>query len=86
MSEASKKVTVNVPSAVLARARAITGLGVTETIVQGLKEIERQRQRSALRALRCRVRFELDLEKTRCSPPMSTSARSLPLELIDSDV
>ncbi len=65
MGEASKKVTVNIPADVLSRARAITGRGVTETIVQGLQELERQRRRTTLRGLKGRVRFELDLKKTR---------------------
>jgi hypothetical protein len=65
MSPASKKITANVPSDVLERARAITGRGVTETIVLGLIELERQQRRTALRALKGRVRFELDLQKTR---------------------
>ena len=65
MTSPLKKITVNVPSQVLERARTITGLGITETIVQGLLELDRQRKRSALRALRGHVRFELNLEKTR---------------------
>lgn len=64
MAEAVKKITVSVPADVLERARGITGRGVTET-VEGLRELDRQRRRSALRALRGRVRFELDLGKTR---------------------
>jgi hypothetical protein len=65
MAEALRKITVNVPAETLSRARAITGRGVTETIVQGLQELDRQHKRNALRALRGRVRFRLDLEKTR---------------------
>lgn len=65
MADAVKKVTVNVPSQILERARTITGRGVTETIVQGLIELDRQQRRSALRLLRGHVRFDLDLEKTR---------------------
>ncbi len=65
MGETSKKVTVNVPAAVLARARVITGRGVTETIVEALRELDRQRQRSILRGLKGHVQFQLDLEKTR---------------------
>ena len=65
MNDAVKKVTVNVPSQILERARTITGRGVTETIVQGLIELDRQQKRSALRLLRGRVRFDLNLEKTR---------------------
>jgi hypothetical protein len=65
VAETSKKVTVNVPADVLARARAITGRGVTDTIVEGLRELDRQRQRSILRGLKGRVHFQLDLMKTR---------------------
>lgn len=65
MAQALKKITVNVPADVLDRARKATGRGITETIVEGLLELDRVRRRSALRALRGRVRFELDLDKTR---------------------
>jgi hypothetical protein len=65
VKEAVKKVTVNLPAGLLERARSITKRGVTETIVQALEELDRQRQRTALRGLRGRVRFELDLERTR---------------------
>jgi hypothetical protein len=63
--DAAKKVTVTVPTDVLKRAREVTGRGITETIVAGLLALDRQRNRSALRALRGRVRLQLDLEKTR---------------------
>jgi hypothetical protein len=65
MHERLKKVTVNVPVQVLASATRITGKGITPTIIEGLQEIERRAKRSALRALRGKVRFELDLEGTR---------------------
>ncbi len=65
MAEAIKKVTVNVPELVLERARKITGRGVTETIVEALRELERQKRRSTLRGLKGKIRFSLELEKTR---------------------
>lgn len=65
MSEAIKKITANLPAKLLERAQATTGLGITETLVAGLVELERSHQRSALRALRGRIRLELDLERTR---------------------
>jgi len=61
----TKKITVNVPEQILKNAMALTGEGITPTIVRGLKEIERCEKRSALRKLRGRVRFELNLEETR---------------------
>ena len=65
MSQAMKKVTVNLPTDVLEKAQKITGRGITPTIVEGLQELERRAQRSALRQLRGKVRFELDLSQTR---------------------
>lgn len=65
MAEPIKKITANLPAKLLERAQATTGLGITETLVAGLEELERSRKRSALRALRGKVRFELDVEKTR---------------------
>ena len=65
MSNAQRKVTVNLPEEALARAMRITGKGLTPTLVEGLIQIERSAKRSALRALRGKVRIELELEDTR---------------------
>ena len=65
MGDAVKKVTANLPAKLLERAQSTTGLGITETLVAGLEELERNRKRSALRMLRGKIRFELDLDKTR---------------------
>ncbi len=65
MGEAVKKITANIPAKLLERAQDSTGLGITETLVAGLQELERSRKRSALRMLRGKIRFELDLDKTR---------------------
>ena len=65
MAEPVKKITANIPAKLLERAQQTTGLGITETLVAGLEELERSRKRSALRMLRGKVRFDLDLDKTR---------------------
>ncbi len=65
MGDAVKKITANIPAKLLQRAQENTGLGITETLVAGLEELERSRKRSALRMLRGKVRFELSLDKTR---------------------
>jgi hypothetical protein len=65
VAEPLKKVTVNVPARVLENATRITGKGITPTIIEGLRELERRAKRSALRALKGKVHFELDLEETR---------------------
>lgn len=65
MSERTRKITVNVPARVLENAVKVTGKGVTLTVIEGLEELDRRAKRSALRALRGKVRFELNLEDTR---------------------
>ena len=65
VSSKLRKITVNVPADALEAAIRVTGKGITPTIVEGLHEIERRAKRSALRALRGKVRFELDLGETR---------------------
>jgi hypothetical protein len=60
-----RKVTVNLPGDLLDEAVRITAKGITPTIVEGLHEIQRRAKRSALRRLRGKVRFALDLEATR---------------------
>ena len=65
MSPRLRKITVNVPVDALEAAIRITGKGITPTVVEGLQELERRARRSALRALRGKVRFALDLEETR---------------------
>lgn len=60
-----RKVTVNLPADLLDDAVRITAKGLSSTIVEGLQEIQRRAKRSALRELRGKVGFELDLETTR---------------------
>ncbi len=64
-TEKTRKVTVNLPATLLHRALAVTGRGLTPTIVEALQELDRRAHRSALRALRGKIRFDLDLEATR---------------------
>jgi hypothetical protein len=65
MAEPVKKITANIPAKLLERAQRTTGMGITETLIAGLEELERANKRSALRALRGRITFDLDLEETR---------------------
>jgi hypothetical protein len=60
-----RKITANIPEDILENAQRLTGKGVTLTLVEGLKALDRNARRSALRQLRGKVRFELDLDRTR---------------------
>jgi len=65
MSLGVKKITVNVPAETLERAMAVTGQSLTATIIAGLEELQLKAKRSALRSLRGKVHFNLDLTTTR---------------------
>jgi hypothetical protein len=65
MSHGQRKVTVNLPTDEIENAMRITGKGLTRTLLEGLREIERREKRAALRKLRGKVRFDLSLEDTR---------------------
>lgn len=60
-----RKVTVNLPADLLERAQKQTGKGITETVIAGLEELDRRARMTALRTLKGRVAFELDLKRTR---------------------
>ncbi len=60
-----RKVTANIPEDILENAQRLTGKGVTLTLVEGLKALDRDAHLSALRRLRGKVRFDLDLDRTR---------------------
>ena len=62
---ATQKVTANLPLEMLARARKLTGKGTTATLIEALEALEQQFKRSALRKLRGKVEFSLDLAVTR---------------------
>ena len=61
----ARKVTANIPQDILENAQRLTGKGITLTLIEGLKALDRSAQRSALRQLRGKVRFALDLQRTR---------------------
>jgi hypothetical protein len=60
-----KKVTVNLPEDILARAQSLTGKGITSTLIEGLSALERRSLRASLRRLRGQIDFQLNLERTR---------------------
>ncbi len=60
-----RKITANIPEGLLENAQRVTGKGVTLTLVEGLKALDRNARLSALRRLRGKVAFDLDLDRTR---------------------
>jgi hypothetical protein len=60
-----RKITANLPRDALARAQKLTGKGVTATLIDALEALDQTAKRNALRQLRGKIAFELDLEKSR---------------------
>ena len=65
MTSAAQKITVGVPPEILENAMKVTRMGITATIIEGLRELERKGKRSALQKLKGRVKIEIDLDETR---------------------
>jgi hypothetical protein len=60
-----KKVTVVLPGDLLARAQRETGEGITPTIRRGLELVAASSAYEALRKLRGKVKFSIDLDELR---------------------
>jgi hypothetical protein len=59
------KVTVELPADLLEKARRTTGEGITSTIRRGLELVAATRAQDALKALRGKVKFSLDIAASR---------------------
>lgn len=60
-----RKITVNLPEELLRKVQVIIHKNLTDTLIAGLEEILRRHQLKALHQLRGKIKFELDLKKTR---------------------
>ena len=60
-----RRVTANLPDDVLQDAMAVTGQGITETIVAGLRLIRRSRAYERAMALKGKIRLDVDLDLSR---------------------
>ena len=60
-----KKVTVHLPPALLKKAQAFTGQGITHTIRHGLELVAAGETYERLRQLRGKVKFSVDWKKLR---------------------
>jgi len=61
----TKRVTANLPEALLGEAMEATGKGITETLTEGLELVRRTRAWRKARELRGRIEIDLDLEVSR---------------------
>ena len=56
---------MNLPPDLLAAARAYTGKGITETVVDGLEMLRRRKAAEGLAQLAGKLRIEVDLDVSR---------------------
>lgn len=61
----TRRVTANLPIALLDRACRVTGKGITDTIVEGLERVRRSSAAARARTLRGKLKLEIDLEASR---------------------
>jgi hypothetical protein len=60
-----RRVTANLPGELLDAAREVTGKGITETLIEGLQQVQRRRFYERAMKLRGKLRLRIDLEESR---------------------
>jgi hypothetical protein len=61
----TRRVTANLPSDLLDAAMEVTGKGITDTLIEGLAQVQRRRFYERAIALNGKLKLDIDLEKTR---------------------
>jgi hypothetical protein len=61
----TKRITANLPDDLLKEAMEVTGKGITDTLVEGLRRVRRTRAFAKAQALRGKIALKIDLEESR---------------------
>ncbi len=61
----TRRVTANLPEELLETAMTVTGKGITETLVEGLEQVQRRRFFERAMSLGGKLKLEVDVEKAR---------------------
>ena len=61
----SQRITANLPQDLLREAMQVTGVGITETLVTGLRLVRRSRAYERALALKGKLQLDSDLENSR---------------------
>jgi hypothetical protein len=61
----TQRITANLPEDLLRAAMPVTGRGITETIVTGLRLVRQSRAHERALALKGKLQLDVDLEKSR---------------------
>jgi len=65
MNENIQRITANLPKKLLQDAQKVSGMGITETLIQGLEIIQRRRAYDYAMKLKGKLNLKIDLEKSR---------------------
>lgn len=63
--EAARKITANIPEGLLKEAQKVTGAGITETLIEGLRLLRRRLAYQAFENLKGKLHLEIDLDQAR---------------------
>ena len=61
----TQRITANLPQDLLRAAMEVTGRGITDTLVTGLRLVRQSRAHERALALRGKLRLDIDLDKSR---------------------
>ena len=61
----AKRITANLPRDLLEDAMNVTKKGITETLVEGLRQVRRRSAYEKAMALRGKIKLDIDLENAR---------------------
>jgi hypothetical protein len=61
----TRRVTANIPEDLLKAAQEVTGAGITETIVEGLERVRRERFFRKLQELKGKIHLNIDIDELR---------------------
>jgi hypothetical protein len=70
-----RRVTANLPAALLDDATRITGTGITETLIEGLQMLKRRRAATKAAALRGSIQLDIDTDTLRERSPETRGRR-----------
>ncbi len=75
MSNMTKRITANLPAALLDEATSVSGKGITETLIAGLELVKRSRTFAKAQALRGTIHLDIDLDVERERTPETAGRR-----------
>lgn len=65
----TKRITANLPAALLDEATSASGKGITETLIAGLELVKRSRAFAKAQAIRGKIHLDLDMDEIRERTP-----------------